>query len=80
MWRKGAPCARVLAVTAASARTVSCSPPGSTMSLKSRLTASADFSPPPPDLAPAPPGCHQRRREVSRTSLGVPSHLRVQGI
>ena len=44
-----------------------CSAGGSTMSLKSRFTSSTDFS--------GPPRCHQCRREVSRTSLGVPSHL-----
>jgi hypothetical protein len=73
MWRKGAPWERVLAVTAASARTWSCRPPGSTMSLKSRFTASALFSmlPPPPPAA----RFHQWRRDVSRTSFGVPSHL-----
>ena len=70
MCRKGAPCRRVLAVTAASALTWFCSPPGSTMSLKSLLTSSVVFS-------PALLRCHQCLRDVSLTSLGVPSHLRT---
>ena len=71
MCRKGAPCRRVLAVTAASARTWSCRPPGSTMSPKSRRTSSVLFSRPRPR-------CHQCCRDVSRTSFGVPNHLRRQ--
>ena len=68
MCLKGAPWLLVLAVTAARARTWSCIWPGSTMSLKSFFTASLV-------LPPLARRCHSQRREVSRTRLGVPSHL-----
>ena len=68
MCLKGAPWLLVLAVTAARARTWSCICPGSTMSLKSFFTASLV-------LPPLARRCHSQRREVSRTRLGVPSHL-----
>ena len=70
MWRKGAPCARVFAVTAARALMWSCICWGKTISLKSLFTASVLFSPLLTLLRPNRP-----RREVSLTSLGVPRYL-----
>ena len=70
MWRKGAPCCRVLAVTAASDRTLSCNARGSTTSLKSRWTASSDLLP----LLLLPLLRPQPFRDVSRT-CGTPAFL-----